>query len=234
MWNGGILTPDGSERVRACALPRPGPGRVPGPRLRRTSSARHRLYCAGGSRLDPAAGTTKGSSAGAVSRATDHCVSDCRTPIACRGCRLGPMTDRTDPPFLHQGPDHSAPYPLSRLAPAFHDPDLASEVAQAEALLGARTMAKLGVIAEQIQSLQQAARRVLDEAREERALNHAQCAFRRIPGHTYHLYRKVDGGCYFSMLSPSDWRGRPPHPFVGSYRLGIDWSWTPAGPAADP
>lgn len=31
------------------------------------------------------------------------------------------------------------------------------------------------------------------------------------------------------MLSPGDWNGRPPKPFLGSYRLETDMSWTPAG-----
>ena len=33
------------------------------------------------------------------------------------------------------------------------------------------------------------------------------------------------------MLSPADWRGEPPHPFLGSYRLEADYSWTPADKA---
>jgi hypothetical protein len=143
------------------------------------------------------------------------------------------MTDSTDqPPLLHRGPEHSAPYPLSRLAPAFHSPDLAAEVAQAERLLGARTAAKLRVIAEQIETLKETARRVIDEARDEQTLNQAPCTFRRIPGKTYHLYRKVEGGGYFSMLSPADWHGAPPHDFIGSYQLETDGSWTPAGRVA--
>ena len=145
------------------------------------------------------------------------------------------MTDSSEsPPSLHRGPEYSAPYPVSRLAPAFHNPDLASAVAQAELLLDARTAAKLQVIADQMRALQQAAREVLERAREEQALNQARCAFRRIPGKTYHLYRESAGGCYFSMLSPADWRGSPPHAFVGSYRLEADWSWTPAGQAGGP
>ncbi|WP_295445698.1 DUF2452 domain-containing protein [uncultured Thiodictyon sp.] len=141
------------------------------------------------------------------------------------------MTEKEIPggaPTLHQCPDHSAPYPVSRLAPAFHSPDLAAEVARAEAMLSARTGAKLRVIADQIKALQQEARKVLDEAREEQALSQAECAFKRIPGKTYHLYRKVDGRPYFSMLSPTDWGGHPPQAFVGSYRLEADYSWTPA------
>ena len=137
------------------------------------------------------------------------------------------MSDDTDN-RIHRGPDHSAPYPVSRLAPAFGATDLAAEVAQAEAMLGARTGAKLRVIVDQIKALQEEARRVLAEAREEQALTRAQCAFKRIPGKTYHLYRKGHGAPFFSMLSPADWRGAPPHEFLGSYRLEPDCSWTPA------
>ena len=147
------------------------------------------------------------------------------------------MTDRQrpDPALpLHQGPDHSAPYPVSRLAPAFHSPDLADEAERAEAMLSARTGAKLRVIADQIKALQQAALKVLEEAREEQALSHAQCAFKRIPGQTYHLYQRADGRPFFSMLAPADWGGRPPHDFLGSYRLETDYSWTPAQGAAGP
>ena len=147
------------------------------------------------------------------------------------------MSDDTQSP-IHQGRDHSAPYPVSRLAPAFGGSELAGELAaelgHAEAMLGARTSAKLRVIADQIQALQAEARRVLAQAREEQALTRAQCAFKRIPGKTYHLYRKADGTPFFSMLSPADWRGAPPHEFLGSYRLEPDYSWTPADGAARP
>ena len=127
----------------------------------------------------------------------------------------------------HRGDARSSPYPVSRLAPAFHAPELAEEVARAEVMLNARTAAKLRVIADQIKTLQAEARKVLSEARDEQALTHAQCAFKRIPGKTYHLYRKPDGTSFFSMLSPSDWRGQPPHDYAGSYRLEGDYSWTP-------
>ena len=43
---------------------------------------------------------------------------------------------------IHQGPEHAAPYPVSRLAPAFHAPELANEIRHAESLLSARTGAK--------------------------------------------------------------------------------------------
>lgn len=143
--------------------------------------------------------------------------------------------DRPETPAtLQRGADRSSPYPVSRLAPAFDSGDLAAEVARAESMLSARTGAKLRVIADQIKALQGEARKVLEEAREERSLTQAQCAFKRIPGKTYHLYRKANGQTFFSMLSPTDWGGRSPQAFLGSYRLESDYSWTPAERAADP
>lgn len=133
-----------------------------------------------------------------------------------------------DKALLHRGDARSSPYPVSRLAPAFQAPELAAEIARAESMLSARTGAKLRVIADQIKALQAEARKVLAEAREEQALTHAECAFKRIPGKVYHLYRKAPGGSFFSMLSPADWRDAPPHEFLGSYRLEADYSWTPA------
>ena len=134
----------------------------------------------------------------------------------------------TDDDTRHRGDARSSPYPVSRLAPAFAATELAEEVARAESMLTTRTSAKLRVIADQIKALQAEARKVLDEARDEQTLARAQCAFKRIPGHVYHLYRKPDGTLSFSMLSPQDWHGQPPSEFVGSYRLEADYSWTPA------
>ncbi|MFP4062851.1 MAG: DUF2452 domain-containing protein [Halochromatium sp.] len=128
--------------------------------------------------------------------------------------------------ILHQGAERSSPYPVSRLAPAFQAPALAAEIERAESMLSARTSAKLRVIADQIKALQAEARKALDEARDEQALTHAECAFKRLPGKIYHLYQRPDGGRYFSMLSPEDWRGAPPHPYLASYRLEADYSWT--------
>jgi hypothetical protein len=104
--------------------------------------------------------------------------------------------------------------------------ETAREIAAAEQIVGVRTSAKLQVIAEQIRALQEQARRVLEEARSDHELHNARCGFKRMPGKTYHLYRKPDGELEFSLLSPADWRHRPPNAFVGSYRLEPDMSWT--------
>jgi hypothetical protein len=101
-------------------------------------------------------------------------------------------------------------------------------------MLSARTGAKLRVIADQIKLLQQEARKVLADAKEEQTLTRARCAFKRIPGRTYHLYRKSDGEPFFSMLAPAEWGGEVPYAFLGSYRLETDYSWTPADRADRP
>jgi hypothetical protein len=136
--------------------------------------------------------------------------------------------------LLHRGAAHSSPYPVSRLAPAFDSGELAAEVALAESMLSVRTGAKLRVIADQIKLLQQEARKVLADAKEEQTLTRARCAFKRIPGRTYHLYRKSDGEPFFSMLAPAEWGGTVPYEFLGSYRLERDYSWTPADRADRP
>jgi len=138
------------------------------------------------------------------------------------------------PHAIHQGDERSSPYPVSRLAPAFGMVELAEELEKADQMVSGRVNAQLAQIATQIRSLQAQAREVLETAHEDMQLHRAKCNFRRIPGKVYHLYRHNNGELHFSMLSPNDWRGRPPHEFVGSYRLESDLSWVPAtqAPAA--
>lgn len=132
---------------------------------------------------------------------------------------------------LHQGEQRSSPYPVSRLAPAFGLVDLAEEIEQADRMISGRANAQLAQIAQQVRSLQAQAREILQAASEDMQLHRAKCQFKRIPGKIYHLYRHANGELHFSMLSPDDWRGKPPHPFVGSYRLEADLSWQPADQA---
>lgn len=126
----------------------------------------------------------------------------------------------------HQGPDATAPYPVSRMAPAVELVDIAKEIADADSRVTQTASAKLRVIADQIRALQEEARQVLNQAQTDQALHRAQCNFKRIPGKIYHLYRRDGERCYFSMLGPEEWGGAPPHEFVGSYRLENDRSWT--------
>lgn len=127
---------------------------------------------------------------------------------------------------FHQGPDRTAPYPVSRMAPATELVDLAKEIAAADTMLSSVATGKLKILAEQMRALQAQAQQVLESTQRNQRLHRAHCNFKRQPGKIYHLYRKEDGNEYFSMLSPDEWRGQAPHPYAGSYRLEADQSWT--------
>src|SRR5690606_23671259 len=117
--------------------------------------------------------------------------------------------------------------PMSGLAPAHDLVDGAREIAAADRAIGAVVGGKLEVIARQIRALQDEAHALLAAARRDLELHRAECSFVKRPGSIYHLYRRGDGRLYFSMLSPDDWGGAPPHAYEGSYRLESDSSWTP-------
>ncbi|MFA9461094.1 DUF2452 domain-containing protein [Thiohalorhabdus methylotrophus] len=135
---------------------------------------------------------------------------------------------------IHQGPDHSSPYPVERGAPAFNLVDTAQEIEKADQMVNTRVSGKLKVIADQIKALQEEAEGILNSAQEDMELHKAKCNFKRQPGKVYHLYEKEDGTLYFSMLSADDWNGNPPDTFRGSYRLEPDYSWTPAEEMDEP
>src|SRR5262245_31758772 len=136
--------------------------------------------------------------------------------------------DRPDPETPETAlATRSAPYPMSRLAPRFDLVDIAAEIARANETVSMVASAKLDVIRKQILALQEEARAVLDEAARAAKLHGARCSFRKVPGRVYHLYRRGDDDLYFSMLSPDDWDGHPPHPFEGSFRLENDQTFTP-------
>lgn len=127
----------------------------------------------------------------------------------------------------HDGPARTSPYPVSRLGARADLVDVAREIAEADRMVGSVVHGKLDVIAEQIRALQAKAQEIMDAARRDLELHHAECSFQKRPGATYHLYERPSGALYFSMLSPDEWGGAPPHPFRGSYRLEVDRSFTP-------
>lgn len=140
------------------------------------------------------------------------------------------MSDNQQPQLRgerHQGSDNTAPYPVSRMAPATELVDLAAQIAEADNMLANVSHAKLRQIAEQIKGLQQQATEILQATARDQQLHRAQCNFQRKPGTIYHLYRRPDGRDYLSMLAPREWGGEPPHEFLGSYRLESDMSWLP-------
>lgn len=142
-------------------------------------------------------------------------------------------TKRHNDAAKHEGPDHSSPYPVSRLAPAFDLVDVAREIQKADALIVDVASEKLRIIAEQIRVLQEQAQTIMADAKRDADLHRAQCNFVKRPGKIYHLYRKANDTLYFSMLSPADWKGAPPDAYEGSYRLELDQSWTAAEKIAE-
>ncbi|XP_055683136.1 uncharacterized protein C1orf50 [Lutzomyia longipalpis] len=110
---------------------------------------------------------------------------------------------------------------------------LAREIANADQALKNRASGKLSVILEQIRFLQQQAAKIIKETEESKELNEVACNFQKIPGKTYHLYRRESGQKYLSMLSPEEWGGTSNHEFLGSFRLEHDHSWTPEEDTAD-
>ena len=131
-------------------------------------------------------------------------------------------------PSKYRGPDRAAPYAISRLSAPISLVDAAHEIERADQWIASTSSAKLSVIAEQMRALRAQAEAVMREARENAELHRAEARFTRHPGTTYHLYEREAGKRYWSLLSPADWGERPPHAFVGSYRLEADQSWTPA------
>ncbi len=134
--------------------------------------------------------------------------------------------DRPKPIARYEGPARAAPYPLSRMAPAFSLVDAAAEIERADASVATALGGKLGVIAEQIKKLQEQARVLVERAQRDAELHRAKCNFEKKPGGVYHLYEKEDGERWFSMLAPDEWSTPRAQTYRGSYRLEADLSFS--------
>ncbi|XP_008999294.1 uncharacterized protein C1orf50 homolog isoform X2 [Callithrix jacchus] len=115
---------------------------------------------------------------------------------------------------------HRAGNPLDLVA-------LAEQVQKADDFIRANATNKLTVIAEQIQHLQEQARKVLEDAHRDAGLHHVACNIVKKPGNIYYLYKRESGQQYFSIISPKEWGTSCPHDFLGAYKLQHDLSWTP-------
>ncbi|XP_065890904.1 uncharacterized protein C1orf50-like [Dysidea avara] len=105
--------------------------------------------------------------------------------------------------------------------------ELATQIQEANQFVRATATNKLQVVLEQMRSLQQQARTILEDATKDKQLHEVPCNFVKRPGKTYHLYKKESGQLFFSMLSPGEWGQLLKHEYCGSYYLGLDHSWTP-------
>uniref|UniRef100_A0A8C6RI13 Expressed sequence AU022252 n=1 Tax=Nannospalax galili TaxID=1026970 RepID=A0A8C6RI13_NANGA len=120
-----------------------------------------------------------------------------------------------------------SPYHTHRVGDPLDLVALAEQVQKADEFIRANATNKLTVIAEQIQHLQQQARKVLEDARRDADLHHVACNMVKKPGNIYYLYQRESGQQYFSIISPEEWGTGCPHNFRGAYKLQHDLSWTP-------
>jgi len=120
---------------------------------------------------------------------------------------------------------HSLAYPIRTLSPAFSLVDRAREIEAASAFLETTTSGKLSLIAEQMRALRAQAEGILETARRDAELHRISCSFQKKIGQTIYLYERPDTERYFSLLSPADWKGKPPHLCLGAYRLAADQSF---------
>lgn len=116
-------------------------------------------------------------------------------------------------------------YPSSRLDPPITLVDRAREIELADSTLQSHVSGKLELIVRQIRALKAEAQDILARAERDRDLHRIRCNFEKKPGQAIHLYQRPDGERYFSLLSLADWRGAPPHEFLGSFKLNADGSF---------
>lgn len=129
-------------------------------------------------------------------------------------------------PGRYDGPARAAPYPMSRMAPAFDLVNVAAAIQAADQTLATMTSGKLGLIADQIKRLQSEALAILEKAKRDAELHRVSCAFVKQPGGSYHLYRRADGVLWFSRLAPEEWVTPQAQTYEGTYVLELDQSFT--------
>lgn len=120
-------------------------------------------------------------------------------------------------------------YPTNRLNAPFEPIDQSQAIVEADRMLGVVAGGKLKIIHEQIEYLKNKARDIITTAERDMQLNRVSCSFEKRAGHTYHLYERGEEDLYFSMLSPEEWGGNPPHRFIGSYKYEADCTWSEVG-----
>jgi len=135
------------------------------------------------------------------------------------------MDSKSNHEEMSETPHHSLTFGTSRLAPPIRLVDRAKEIEVAEESLQIQVNGKLELIAQQIRALKAEAQKILDAAAKDVELHNAKCQFEKKPGQKMHLYEK-NGEKYFSLLSPREWGGSPPHAFIGSYVMNIDRSFS--------
>ncbi|VDM70104.1 unnamed protein product [Strongylus vulgaris] len=77
---------------------------------------------------------------------------------------------------------------------------LAQQLSTANELVKTRACDRLRSIAEQMEQLQKAAVKVLEEAKRDEELHNTPCNVQKYPGRIYHLYCRSDGSSFMSKI----------------------------------
>jgi Protein of unknown function (DUF2452) len=89
-----------------------------------------------------------------------------------------------------------------------------------------QTDMQLDQIKQQIELLAKQAKAIQDRKSISEVIYQADCGFKPIINHTYHLYRKKkDDTFLMSMIAPDDWGGNAPYIFVATIKLLADHTW---------
>lgn len=102
--------------------------------------------------------------------------------------------------------------------------DRAREIETAHVAIQNFANAKLELILKQIQTLQNEAKQILEQAQVSAELHKVQCNFEKKIGMILYLYERPSLEKYFSLLSPEEW-GTPPHKFLGAFKLKADFTF---------
>lgn len=85
---------------------------------------------------------------------------------------------------------------------------------------------QLNQIKEQIELLVKQAQGIHDRMRISEDIYKADCRFKPLIGHIYHLYDKEDGQQLLSMIGPNEWgRGGAKYSFKATVKLLADHTW---------
>lgn len=82
-------------------------------------------------------------------------------------------------------------------------------------------------IRKQIELLAQQAQKIQRRVEISEKIYRADCSFRPLISHTYHLYRKHDDTLILAMIGHDEWgkRGMPYNEFIASVQLLADHTW---------
>ncbi len=119
----------------------------------------------------------------------------------------------------------SMTHPARTSDPPFSLVQRAQEIEKADEVVQSHVHGKLDVIARQIRTLQEEAKKIIGKAERDMELHRIKCNFEKKPGMALYLYQKQNGDKLFSILSPAEWGSSLPHEFLGAFRLAADGSF---------